>query len=123
MISLQNQVGRIKLQFMLQGKIVVYSKAQKALNLPLQYNYLYFLDDFELHYAKLGKMRLMDGDEAVSNLFSNYHSKLEKLDSYDEAALEIHREMHEPSSIIGIFKSLFMWKETPEERLKENSQK
>ena len=74
-------------------------------------------------YAKLGKMRLMDGDEAVSNLFSNYHSKLEKLDSYDEAALEIHREMHEPSSISGIFKSLFMWKETPEERLKENSQK
>jgi hypothetical protein len=74
-------------------------------------------------YAKLGKMRLMDGDKVVSNLFSNYQSKLEKLDCYDEAALEIHREMHEPSSISGIFKSLFMWKETPEERLKENSQK
>ncbi len=74
-------------------------------------------------YAKLGKMRLMDGDEAVTNLFTNYRKKLTDLDCYEQAAIQIHREMHEPSTISGIFKSLFMWKETPEERVKENLQK
>ena len=74
-------------------------------------------------YAKLGKIRLMDGDENVSKLLSEYQTKLEDpgtdIDIYDQAAIEITREMHEPSGIAGIFKSLFMWKDTPEERVQE----
>jgi hypothetical protein len=75
-------------------------------------------------YAKLGKMRLMDNDENIHKLFAEYQTKLENLDGEEEeAALNIHREMHEPSGIVGIFKSLFMWKDTPTERVKEEKQK
>jgi hypothetical protein len=74
-------------------------------------------------YAKLGKMRLMDNDENIYKLFAEYQSDLENLEEEDQAALNIHREMHEPSGIVGIFKSLFMWKDTPIERIKEEKQK
>jgi hypothetical protein len=73
-------------------------------------------------YAKLGKMRLMDNDENIYKLFAEYQSDLENVEE-DQAALNIHREMHEPSGIVGIFKSLFMWKDTPIERIKEEKQK
>jgi hypothetical protein len=73
-------------------------------------------------YAKLGKMRLMDNDENIYKLFAEYQSDLENVEE-DQAALNIHREMHEPSGIVGIFKSLFMWKDTPTERVKEEKQK
>ena len=74
-------------------------------------------------YAKLGKMRLMDSDENVTKLFGDYQNELSANSDYDEAALQLNLEMHQPSGIGGIFKSLFMWKDTPEERVKENKQK
>lgn len=69
-------------------------------------------------YAKLGKMRLMDGDENVSKLLAEYQSEFNGSKLHQEKALQIHREQHQPSGIVGIFKSLFMWKDTPEERIK-----
>ncbi|MGJ8657530.1 MAG: hypothetical protein ACSHX6_13860 [Akkermansiaceae bacterium] len=74
-------------------------------------------------YAKLGKIRLMEGDDSLSKLVSDYQAELEGTDIRDEAAIEITQEMHEPSGIVGIFKSLFMWKDTPEERIKKNLDK
>jgi hypothetical protein len=85
-------------------------------------------------YAKLGKIRLMDSDENVSKLLvdyqiqfeADYKSKLEGSsvgEDENQAALQIHREMHEPSGVLGIFKSLFMWKDTPVERINGKKQK
>jgi hypothetical protein len=74
-------------------------------------------------YAKLGKIRLMEGDENVSKLINDYQNELQGTDIFDEAAIEITRDMHKPSDMVGIFKSLFMWKDTPEERIQKNLEK
>lgn len=70
-------------------------------------------------YAKLGKIRLMDGDENVSKLLASYQDSLEDSGTHQDLAVKIHQEQHEPSGAFGIFKSLFMWKDTPEERIED----
>lgn len=67
--------------------------------------------------SKLIKMRLLGGDAEVLNRIGRVEQGLEGNDDYNEAMVQIEREMHQPSGISGIFKSLFMWKPKPEDKV------
>ena len=67
--------------------------------------------------SKLIKMRLLGSDEEVLQKVGQVEQGIEGSDDYNEAMVQIEREMHQPSGISGIFKSLFMWKPNPEDRV------
>ena len=39
---------------------------------------------------------------------------------FDQAAIDIELEQHQDSSFMDVVKALFMWVETPEERMRKN---
>lgn len=73
-------------------------------------------------YAKLAKLRLMDGDENLKSMVDRLRTNVEGTNDEEKAALEISREMHEYTGVTGILKSLLMWKPSPEERLDDNKE-
>ena len=68
-------------------------------------------------YAKLAKMRLIAGDEAVKERLREIELSMENTSEYQEAEVEIERSMHQTKGIGDVFKALLMWKDSPEERL------
>lgn len=70
-------------------------------------------------YAKLAKLRLMDGDENLKSMVDRLNTDVEGLNDKEKEALVIEREMHQYTGVTGVLQALFMWKPSPEERLEE----
>ncbi|MGJ8674124.1 hypothetical protein [Rubritalea sp.] len=69
-------------------------------------------------YAQLAKMRLLYGDKDLPAKLDAMHSSLE----WDEvqAALDVERDAHRVKGISDVFKALLMWKDAPEDRMKND---
>jgi len=73
-------------------------------------------------YAKLAKLRLLDGDEDLKSMVGRLRSSTKDPSDHDKAAIEIEREMHEYKGVKEVLQALFMWKPSPEEKLKEQAE-
>lgn len=73
-------------------------------------------------YAKLAKLRLMDGDENVRHLVDQVRNDVDSSEEHIQAMIELEREMHTGSSLGGVIKSLFMWRTNPEEKLEQEKE-
>jgi len=59
-----------------------------------------------------------ESPEELKGMIVNMKERVSESEDYDEAMVQIEREMHQHSGKISdIFKSLLMWKDSPDERI------
>jgi hypothetical protein len=67
-------------------------------------------------YSLVAKMRLLYGDKELPQKLDAMHSALGECDEV-RAAIEVGRDAHRPKGISDVFKSLLMWKDSPDDRM------
>lgn len=71
-------------------------------------------------YAKMAKLRLLMGDEETRGQIEELRgSDDDEGEDYQEAQLEVERDMHRPKGITDVFKALLMYRDNPEEKMKK----
>lgn len=67
-------------------------------------------------YSLVAKMRLLYGDKELPDKLDAMHSSLGECDEI-HAAIAVERDAHRPRGISDVFKSLLMWKDSPDDRM------